>query len=567
MPAEVSYYYSVNCGDIDPSTLSAGDVFGSYNSVTDQFYGEDPETGRMWGVVDKAAPNSSYPGWLTGEKTWPCENDGATDESPRTKSFRYARNQTVTDVGVVYQFELEAGQEYALELGFYVPSSWTNASYPRTMKLVLNDTEVVNNNFTASNNSDDPFIIRTTGTADDNGMLKVQIGHADNAVWGPVVSYIDIMDVGDASELQAAVDRIGEADYTSGDYSEVSWTQFEAALEHAQEILAQDTPAQSEIDKALEELLKAEAGLVSNEAYTALKDLTEQYLDMSQGLTPDDDWNTFVNALANARYALESTRFGTEDLNAFTQKLSDAADNLLTAVSIEVVKLPDITEYYVGDAFDPAGLEVEAVDNKGGRHVLSAEEYTLSGYELDSPGTAAITVSYEGLETFFDVTVLEQQTEASTLKSLEITEKGKTEYKLGEKFSTEGMEVTVYYTDGSSKIVTDYKTEGFDSETAGQKVITVSYTEDGITVSDIMEVTVVSDQEPEDPDDPDNPQDPDKPEDPADAEDPGSTGGENDGEKAVQTGDNSPILPLISLIVFSGGTAFAVIETKKKRHS
>lgn len=189
---EEIYYYSVNCGDIDPTTLSAGDVFGINNSVTDQFYGADPETGMMWGVLDTAAPDSNYPGWLTGEKTWPCENDGATDESPRTKSFRYARNQPVTDVGVVYQFELEPGENYNLELGFYVPSSWTNASYPRTMKLVLNDTDVVNDNFTASNNSDDPFIIRTTGTADEDGNLKIQIGHADNAVWGPVVSYIDI---------------------------------------------------------------------------------------------------------------------------------------------------------------------------------------------------------------------------------------------------------------------------------------------------------------------------------------------------------------------------------------
>ena len=127
---EEIYYYSVNCGDIDPTTLSAGDVFGLNNSVTDQFYGEDPETGRMWGVLDTPAPDANYPGWLTGQKTWPCENDGATDESPRTKSFRYARNQPVTDVGVVYQFELEPGETYNLELGFYVPSGWTNASYP-----------------------------------------------------------------------------------------------------------------------------------------------------------------------------------------------------------------------------------------------------------------------------------------------------------------------------------------------------------------------------------------------------------------------------------------------------
>ena len=51
--------------------------------------------------------------------------------------------------------------------------------------------------------------------------------------------------------------------------------------------------------------------------------------------------------------------------------------------SIEVVQLPAVTEYYVGDAFDPSGLVVEAVDNKGNRYTLTDQDYTLSGYELD----------------------------------------------------------------------------------------------------------------------------------------------------------------------------------------
>ena len=104
----------------------------------------------------------------------------------------------------------------------------------------------------------------------------------------------------------------------------------------------------------------------------------------------------------------------------------------------------------MGDAFDPSGLAVEAVDNKGNRYTLTDQDYTLSGYELDHTGTVTITVTYEGKEATFDVTVLERQEPEATLKSLEITQTGKTEYKTGEEFSTEGMEVTVYYTDSSS---------------------------------------------------------------------------------------------------------------------
>lgn len=573
---EEIYYYSVNCGDIDPATLSAGDVFGTNNSVTDQFYGADPETGMMWGVLDTAAPDSNYPGWLTGEKTWPCENDGATDESPRTKSFRYARNQPVTDVGVVYQFELEPGETYNLELGFYVPSSWTNASYPRTMKLVLNDTDVVNDNFTASNNSDDPFIIRTTGTADEDGNLKIQIGHADNAVWGPVVSYIDIMAAGDKTELQSAVDQIEEAGYSEENYSPVSWERFETALAQAQDILGQDAVSQTEIDQALEELQAAEAGLASIEAYEALEALTEEYADAQQGLTPDADWNSFRNALENAQFALNNNRFGTEDLTALAERLQNAADGLLYVESIEVVQLPAVTEYYVGDAFDPSGLAVEAVDNKGNRYTLTDQDYTLSGYELDHTGTVTITVTYEGKETTFDVTVLERQEPEASLKSLEITQTGKTEYKTGEEFSTEGMEVTVYYTDGSSKVIDEYEVSGFDSETAGQKMVTISYTEDGITVSAVLEVTVTDESgEPGDPTDPSGPAEPGNPDDPAapggtdDSENPSAVSGgdeENAGNgEAVQTGDTLNLMPYLAAAVLAGTAAGAAVTVRRRK--
>lgn len=575
---EEIYYYSVNCGDIDPTTLSAGDVFGLNNSVTDQFYGEDPKTGMMWGVLDTAAPDPNYPGWLTGAKTWPCENDGATDESPRTKSFRYARNQAVTDVGVVYQFELEPGETYNLELGFYVPSGWTNASFPRTMKLVLNDTDVVNNNFTASNNSDDPFIIRTTGTADADGNLKVQVGHADNAVWGPVVSYIDIMAAGDKTELQSAVDQIEEAGYSEEDYSPVSWERFEAALSQAQDILGQDAASQAEIDQALEELHAAETGLASIEAYEALEALTEEYADAQQGLTPDADWNSFLNALENARFALNNNRFGTEDLTALAERLQNAADGLLYVESIEVAQLPAVTEYYVGDAFDPSGLVVEAVDNKGGRHTLTEDDYVLSGYELDQAGSVTITVTYDGKETKFDVNVKEKQEPEPeiTLKSLEITKTGKTEYKTGEEFSTEGMEVTVYYTDGSSKVIDEYEVSGFDSETAGQKMVTISYTEDGITVSAVLEVTVTDESgEPGDPTDPSGPAEPGNPDDPAapggtdDSENPSAVSGgdeENAGNgEAVQTGDALNLMPYLAAAALAGAAAGAAVTVRRRK--
>lgn len=37
--SEETYYYSVDCGDINPATLSEGCVLGEYQSSTEQFYG------------------------------------------------------------------------------------------------------------------------------------------------------------------------------------------------------------------------------------------------------------------------------------------------------------------------------------------------------------------------------------------------------------------------------------------------------------------------------------------------------------------------------------------------
>ena len=54
-PAEEGLFYFVDCGDYNPKTVSAGDSFGKYNSVTEQAYGADPVTGRRW-ALSTASP-------------------------------------------------------------------------------------------------------------------------------------------------------------------------------------------------------------------------------------------------------------------------------------------------------------------------------------------------------------------------------------------------------------------------------------------------------------------------------------------------------------------------------
>lgn len=128
--------YFVDCGDHGVTTLSEGDSFGSLNSVTDQIFGEDPETGMEWGVVDPAGVNtpSEDPGadGVYTKYTWANQNSEAdcADGQPKTTTFRYARGQDyapeLDKLSVDYKFELEADKTYDVEV--CVGNHWGNSS-------------------------------------------------------------------------------------------------------------------------------------------------------------------------------------------------------------------------------------------------------------------------------------------------------------------------------------------------------------------------------------------------------------------------------------------------------
>ncbi len=81
--------------------------------------------------------------------------------------------------------------------------------------------------------------------------------------------------------------------------------------------------------------------------------------------------------------------------------------------------------------------------------------------------------------------------EVPELSSITLTPPTQTTYNVGEELDTTGMVVTANYSDNSTKEVTsDVNLSGFDSSTAGDVTVTVSYTEKEITVSETFNVTV-----------------------------------------------------------------------------
>ena len=83
-------------------------------------------------------------------------------------------------------------------------------------------------------------------------------------------------------------------------------------------------------------------------------------------------------------------------------------------------------------------------------------------------------------------------TPTKTLSSITVTPPSKTTYNVGEAFDATGMVVTATYSDESIADVTSSATTDFATQvaSAGNKTVTVSYTEEGVTKTGTFEITV-----------------------------------------------------------------------------
>ena len=146
--------------------------------------------------------------------------------------------------------------------------------------------------------------------------------------------------------------------------------------------------------------------------------------------------------------------------------------------SLEVVALPQKTEYVTGQEFVSNGLSIRAVYNNGTKSTCN--DYMLSDVDSSTPGTKTVTVSYNGIKTSFDVNYI-----AKAMTDLKITTNPtKTVYDEGEAFNSAGMIVTAYYNDDTSVNVTDYTI----GDMSGYGAVKLPITYGGFTVN--VDVTI-----------------------------------------------------------------------------
>lgn len=190
-----------------------------------------------------------------------------------------------------------------------------------------------------------------------------------------------------------------------------------------------------------------------------------------------------------------------------------------------------------------------------------------------SEETRTITFKTDKFSTYALVyTDREIDPQAPVLTDIQVTaQPTKTTYTAGETFDPAGMTVTASYDKGEPAVIAlDKLTFAPEVLTEGTEEVIVYYTENGVTKTASIPVTVNGETDPTDPADPEdpdkdpvNPEDPDK--DPADPQKPGtSTPAEDDGG-AVQTGDTTNILPAAAACILAFAAAAGVVITKRRK--
>lgn len=124
-------------------------------------------------------------------------------------------------------------------------------------------------------------------------------------------------------------------------------------------------------------------------------------------------------------------------------------------------------------------MVVNAVYSDGTRKKIT--DYTV---EPDRPlkveDTAAV-IAWNGMTAQIMISVRSESSETPTITGLEITAApNRTEYKVGEKFDTEGMIISAVYSDGRRQVITDYTYNPDGKLTMKDTEITISW--EGMTV-------------------------------------------------------------------------------------
>lgn len=143
------------------------------------------------------------------------------------------------------------------------------------------------------------------------------------------------------------------------------------------------------------------------------------------------------------------------------------AYNFIKLTGITVTTLPKKVRYKVKETFDPTGITVTANYDDGTSKTVT--DYAMTQPDMTTHGSKTITITYEDKTTTFEIMVID-------VSGIEVTSPPKkTRYYEDDIFSSEGIEISLIYTDGSKEKITGYSLSKPDMSSGGEKIITVTY--------------------------------------------------------------------------------------------
>lgn len=243
-----------------------------------------------------------------------------------------------------------------------------------------------------------------------------------------------------------------------------------------------DTSAITVVAKALSSI--AVSGAPSKTAYN-----TGESFDPT-GITITATYNNSDTAnvpIGDASYFPDPLSYGDTQITVSwggkSTTISGITVSNVTLTSIAVTGTPTKTSYFAGETFDPTGVTIRAYYSNSTNQVLSYEECTFEPTPLTA-GTTSVTVTYASESTSISgLTVTAVVLNDITIK----TPASKTNFKLGESFSSTGLVINANYNSGTVEKTSGFSVSGVDTMVLGAQTAIVSF--EGKTVTYNVDVT------------------------------------------------------------------------------
>ena len=167
--------------------------------------------------------------------------------------------------------------------------------------------------------------------------VQLFIANATNAACAHLgISEVEIYGTAAVTVDKTALEALYNANVNkeNENYTEESWTAFQAALTEAKTVLDNETATQEEVDTAKSALEAAIAGLVFNAGEitdaekSILKDLLDEVSKLDESKYTEESWNVLTKAVEAAKALIENDEATVEQIKAAETELRAAIDGL-----------------------------------------------------------------------------------------------------------------------------------------------------------------------------------------------------------------------------------------------